>query len=130
LERLIECTRGRCTYRVPHRVRPQDFLSFAPDVPHLFKSLKKMLLSNEVILLPDDIVREEGLPTNVVDAGHLQDLVDVEGAFELKIAPRLSEATLKPKHFQTMKVGNARAVINNRTSTALEVLAVDKEDPS
>ena len=111
-------------------MRPHDNLCFLQDVPHLFKSVKKAVITNQIIYLPDDIVREGNLPTNVVKASHLKDLVNKDGKFELRAAPRLTDDALKPQHFATMRVSNARAVVSQRTSTDLQSLALETQDPS
>ena len=126
----ISCTRYGTSYAIQHPVRPNDLLCFIADVPHLFKSLRKMLMANEVVYLPDDIVQEEGLPTNVVQACHFCNLLNAESKFEL-VAPRLNENSLVPKgRFTSMKVGTARSVLNRRTATGLQLLALHTQDPS
>ena len=126
----LYCNRYGCRFSIPHPTRQGDSLCFIPDVPHVFKSMKRMLVVNGVITLPADIVREENLPSDKVYARHLHDLINAEGKFQLKVAPRLTEESLQPKgRFAPMKVGVSRSFINRRTGTGLQLLALDKQDP-
>jgi len=113
---------------IKHPSRPDDMLWFMPDVPHLFKSANRMLLSNQIIRLPDFIVKEENLPSNIVDLPHVEELSNHESKFNLKVAPKLTEDALKNKnHFDKMRVSSATEVINERTSSGLQLLALEKQ---
>jgi len=127
----VRCNRFECIYSVDHPVRKGDQLCFVPDVLHLFKALKRTIVANGSVFLPDNIVEREGLPTNEVNASHIKALLDEQDKMELKIAQILKKDSLEPKrHFHDMKVGTARGVISRRTATGLHVLALTKQDPS
>ncbi|KAK3907448.1 Transposable element P transposase [Frankliniella fusca] len=115
----------------PNPVRPASEIFVMPDSVHAMKAVKGMLESNKTVLLPDDIVQREALPTAVVDYRHIEDLLEYEEGFELKVAFRLrKDAVHCKKQFKTMNVGTTKAVICHRTGVALKLLASEKEDRS
>lgn len=64
-------------------------LYFFADVPHLLKNLAQSLLNNQVINLPECIVKKYGLKTGQIKSEHLQSLVDFQKDKSLKFSPRL-----------------------------------------
>lgn len=90
-----------------------------------------MLESNKFIKLPQSIVEEEGLESPIVHSSHLDEAVAFEKDAELKVAYRLrlSKDNLHcEKHFSTMNVGTARAVICQRSSSILKVMSEEKQN--
>ncbi|KAK3920930.1 DNA transposase [Frankliniella fusca] len=110
---------------------PGSVVRILPDFIHLFKSIKAMLENNMIVNLPQDIVEKENLPSAIVSNQHIEDLMEFEENFELKVAFRLKPWNVNcKKHFSKMKVGTSRAVICHRTSVGLDLLAEEKSDPS
>lgn len=100
-----------------------------PDPIHLFKAIKASMETNKIIALPPDIVKEENLPTCVIDYQHIDDLYELESENELKVAFRLKPWNVHVgKHFKKMNVGTARSVVCHRTAVGLEMLAKKKSD--
>lgn len=98
-----------------------------PDGIHLLKAIKTAMESNKIITLPAEIVESEGLPSNIVNYSHIQELYDFEEQFELKVAFRLKPENINcNKQFSKMKMGTHRAVVCHRTSVGLELLSEEK----
>lgn len=109
---------------IQHPVRPEDRFYFLPDPVHLFKNILTMLESNKIIHLPHDFLVSEKLTYPVVDIQHIDDVLEFELQFEMKIAYRLKKAKLHCQNsFEKMKVGTARSVFNRRTEIALRKYA-------
>jgi hypothetical protein len=123
------CGPVKCS--IPNPGREGGVVYVLPDAPHLFKAIKKMLESNGSIMLPPAVVKENNLPSSVVEYKHIVDLYEYESNMELKIAFRLKESNIHCKaHFEKMNVSTARAVLNHRTGVALTKLAEVKKEPS
>jgi hypothetical protein len=117
----------KCSFTNP--ARPESKIYVMPDAVHLFKSIKTALESNGVIILPPEIVAEEGLSSSVVDYKHIDDLYQHEKDCELKVAFRLKPELIHcKKQFPTMAVGTSKAVICNRTGVGLKLMAEDKKN--
>jgi len=111
---------------IPHPVRPNARLWFLPDTVHLYKNIVTRLTSNQFFYLSADIVDEAGLTTNKVELNHIQELLDFEEPFELKVAYRLKQENLgNKKTFQKMRVSNPASVFCKRTEAGLR----DKAKP-
>lgn len=127
----IMANRSKVICSISHPVRTSSQLYIMPDVPHLFKSIKSMLVSNKVLYLPEDVVQTENLSSNEVKMEHILHLLDAEAPLELKVAFRMKKENLdKNNHFNNIKVSTAKSVFCQRTSSGLELLALTKEDPS
>lgn len=57
-----------------------------PDVPHLFKSIRSMIISNKVLYLLQNIIESENLPSNEVKLEHFLEICNTEAHLELKVA--------------------------------------------
>lgn len=118
---------GKIISSIPHPVRSDDELCFIADVPHLFKRIRLALTTHRFIFLPEDIVKEFNLPTNVVSTEHIKELVDFEKGLELKVAFRLRESDLgKVGQYEKMQMSGARRVICQRTYVGLQLLSKKK----
>lgn len=129
----IECLSSLRTVHcsIPHPARPGDRLWFLPDTVHIFKNIATSLSSNTVFRLSDDIVAAEGLRCNEVKLEHLQQLLNFEGNFELKVAYQLKQDNLDcKKKFAKMRVSNPCAIFCRRTEAALRAKAALANDPS
>lgn len=117
----------KCSF--PNPARPESQIYVVPDAVHLFKSIKSALENNKVIILPPEIVEEEGLSCPVVDYQHIDDLYEHEKDCELKVAFRLKPEKIHcKKQFPTMAVGTSKAVICNRTGVGLKLMAEEKKN--
>jgi len=121
----VGCTRETdAIISVQHPVRPGDRLYFLPDPVHLFKNILNMLQSNKIIYLPHNFLISEKLTHAVVDIQHIDDVLEFELQFEMKIAYRLKKTKLHCHNFyEKMKVGTARSIFNRRTEIALRKYA-------
>ena len=86
------------------------------------KNLKAALLSGQVITLSSDAVERYNLPCNAVTAEHIKALVMFQEGSDLKLAPKLTNASLNPSHFDKMKVSQALNFFSHSTSAALRYL--------
>lgn len=99
------------------------------DVPHLVKNLKSMLCNHRSIVLSQDVVDENNLPSDTVSIDHIHALVKFQKDKDLLLAPKLTEALLTPGHFKKMKVGQALQVFSNSVSSALKYLVTNEGYP-
>ena len=58
------------------------------DVPHLLKSIRNCLLTQSIVL-PDFVVADANLPSNVVSLQPVRDLIDLQDDMTLKIVHKL-----------------------------------------
>lgn len=114
---------------IQHPLKPNQKVYIFADVPHLFKNIKSMLITNKVIELPVDIVEQYHLPTNKVLASHFSDLLQHQSKNIFKLAPKLSEEDLLPTHFSKMKVSTSTNVVSHSVSSALKFLAEELNKP-
>nr|XP_054922707.1 uncharacterized protein LOC126523702 [Dermacentor andersoni] len=105
-----------------HPCDPTRKLWFFADVPHLLKNLRNHLTKGQLIYLPGDVVKKNGLPTNVVNLEYIKILVQRDAKSELKLAPHLNPACVDPTHYDKMKVSLAYSLFHNDTSAGLHVL--------
>lgn len=121
--------KGEVKSSFPNPVREGEQVTILCDAVHLMKSFKTMLETNRIVELPADIVKEEGLPTPIVNYKHIEDLMHFESENELKVAFRLREENVHcKKQFKKMNVGTTKAVVCHRTGVGLNMLAEEKED--
>lgn len=115
--------KGEMIYCIKHPANSEKWLFVIPDVVHLFKSLKEMLINNRIIILPQFIVEIFKLSSNEVN---LEWLEEYQRDDDLKFTPMLKKANLtKGGHFNKMKVGNSRSVINHKVGSALNYFAAE-----
>jgi len=111
---------------------PLDFtrkIYIIPDVPHLFKNIKNMLMTNKILYISDKIKNLYNLPTNVICSSHIEDIIKFQEKLDILLVPKLSEQNLVPNHFQKMKVGKSTNIINHDVCTALRFLSDELNKP-
>lgn len=118
----------KCT--VAHPLHSDKVVFVFADVPHLFKNIKSMFISNKVIRIPNDIKEKQKLPTNEVLASHIYEIIAHEKQHSFKLAPKLSERDLFPSHFGKMEVCTSTSVVNHTVSSALKFLAEELDKPA
>lgn len=118
----------KCT--VAHPLHSDKVVFVFADVPHLFKNIKSMFISNKVIRIPNDIKEKQKLPTNEVLASHIYEIIAHEKEHSFKLAPKLSERDLFPSHFGKMEVCTSTSVVNHTVSSALKFLAEELDKPA
>lgn len=104
-------------------------LEVMPDSVHVYKSMVQGWIKNKVIYLPETIVLEEGLSTNVADIAHLTDLVLFEEKCDLKMACGLKKEDVDfstpVSNFEKMKVKNSMKYINHTVASAMRFYAAE-----
>lgn len=121
----VRSSRDNLTNFITHPVRNGCRLYFMADPPHLLKNIRNCLLT-QTITLPDEIVRANCLPSNIVSLKHVKDLISMQEGMELKVAPKLKQIHVNPGKFQKMKVNLAAQVLSHSTSTALRLCVARK----
>ncbi|KAK8772139.1 hypothetical protein V5799_024617, partial [Amblyomma americanum] len=113
---------GRPRTTCPHPCGNNRSLHFLAGAPHLLKNLRGHLVRQQKILLDDDTVRKNKLPSNEVSIKYLEQLCEIDEKHSLKLAPRLKLKHLNPSHYEKMNVGTAYAVFNHAVASALRLL--------
>lgn len=99
------------------------------DVPHLFKNIKNMLVTNRTIDITIDMQIRFNLPTRVVDIQHVEDVIKYQKPLQFKLAPKLTEEDLTPTHFNKMRVKKSTNVVSHDVSSALKFLCEELHKP-
>lgn len=130
--KICGITAGRHTITRNYTTHPQGdtrkIYIFA-DVPHLFKNIKNMLVSNKIICLNENIKNKFKLPSDVVAVSHIDDIIKYQEHLQFKLVPNLSESDLMPSHFEKMKVRTSTNVVSHHVSAALKFLSVELNQP-
>lgn len=87
-----------------------------------------MAFTKHELILPKSIVEDHGLPSDVVTIKHLHQLLDLQEARCLKLAPKLTRKSLDPSHFNKMNVGEAMHVLSREVASALEYMVDQGSD--
>lgn len=124
----IRSSRDDLTNSITHPVREGCRLYFMADPPHLLKNIRNCLLAQSIVL-PNDVVCINSLPSNIVSIQHVRDLITLQEGMELKLAPNLKQIHVDPGKFQKMKVNIAAQVFSHSTATAIRVCVVRKVLP-
>ncbi|CAI6376092.1 unnamed protein product, partial [Macrosiphum euphorbiae] len=119
----------KVTNSIPHPIDSNRKLFVIADVPHLFKNIKNMLMTNKVLFISKEIQEKYELPTNIVCSDHIQDIINYQDQLHFHLAPKLSQDDLVPSHFQKMKVGKSTNVISHDVCSALRYLADELSKP-
>jgi len=114
---------------LPHPLDDNRKLFVIADVPHLFKNIKNMLMTNKVLFISNELQEKYELPTNIVCCDHIQDVINYQDQLHFHLAPKLSQNDLVPSHFQKMKVGKSTNVISHDVCSALRFLADELNKP-
>lgn len=123
----VTCGRNCKTQnKIPHPEAPGKWLYFLADVPHVFKNIKSAVIRGNTFTLSDTIVEKYHLKSKSVNVDPLNDLARFQENLDLKVAPKLTIAALKPNQFEKMKVSFATRVLSHEVSCGLKYL-VDKE---
>ena len=123
----ISCGRSVDTVnKVQHPAEDNHKLFFLADAPHLMKNLKSALVNKQNIYLPEWVVQVNNLTSNIVTVKHLSELLAFQDKLSLKLSPKLTSKTLKPNHFNKMKVANAMNFFSHSNSASLEYLVLQE----
>ena len=85
-----------------------------------------MLCKHSYLLLSEDVVTANSLPSRIVSLDHLKALVNFQADHQLLLAPKLTLALLTPGHFNKMKVGHALHVFSKSCSAGLRYLVQEE----
>lgn len=93
------------------------------DVPHLFKNIKNMFITNSFIYIPDEVRNRYNLPTNLICASHINDLISHQKDLHFSLAHKLTEEDLLPDNFKKMKVQTSTNVISHDVASGLKFIS-------
>lgn len=121
-------TARHCTTvnKIVHPVNADRSVYFLADVPHLIKNLKAALVRGNVFTLPDSVVEANHLSSCNVSVTAVKDLAEFQDSHELKLAPKLTLASLTPSHFDKMKVSAALHFFSNAVVSGLRYLVKEE----
>lgn len=68
-----------------HPVDHTRKLEIMPESVHVLKSMIRGWINNTIIQIPDEIVLQNGLASNIADIRHITDLVKYEHRCQLKM---------------------------------------------
>jgi len=114
---------------LPHSLDDNRKLFVIPDVHHLFKNIKNMLIINKEIFISNKIQQLYNLPANKMCSNHIEDVIKYQEKLDFLLVPIQSEQDLMTNHFQKIKVGKSTYVINHDVYTALRFLSVELNKP-
>ena len=97
------------SFSCPHPIIADKSLYFMADVPHLIKNLKGALVNHSTISYGD----------KTISIRPIKHLAKYQDSRELKLAPKLTLASVTASQFEKMKVSNATRVLSNSVSSAL-----------
>ena len=116
--------------KIPHPSHLDEFLYIFADIPHLFKNIKSMLITNKIIRIPANIAEKYNLPTREVLSDHIFEVLNHQETHTFKLTPKLSEEDLLPTHFTQMKVSTSTNVVSHTVSSALKFLSEELKKPA
>lgn len=114
---------------ITHPLHASQKIFILADAPHLFKNIKNMFITNKIIEIPKHIQDKFNLPTNLIKAEHVYDLINYQKDLEIKLAPKLSEEDMSPNHYQKMRVSKSTHVISHEVSSALKFISGELNKP-
>lgn len=93
-----------------------------PDVCHLLKNLKAAMLSQNIVL-PNEIVTANNLPSNIVSGEIIKQLFNAElkAKKPLRTFHHLIREDIEPDNFEKMNVGAAVRFFSDQTAVGLEL---------
>ena len=118
----IEVSPNKQKYSFPNPIQGQENIFVLADVSHLIKNLRNHFLKGQVIVLPDDMVKKFSLPSNEVSIKPLEALVNFQEVKQLKLAPRVSKASIDLGNFSKMRVSLASDLLSKSTASAIRIL--------
>ena len=91
---------------------------FLADIPHLLKNIRNCLLTQDIVLPPDVLIKEN-LISPKVSIQHIAAVINHEEDNELKIAPVLSRHHVEPGQYQKIRVSTAAQLLSHSTASVL-----------
>ena len=64
--------------KMPHPLEPGKYIYFLADVPHLFKNVKAALINGHTFTIPEDLCKEERLPSRAASIEPVKNLADFQ----------------------------------------------------
>jgi len=114
---------GNVKNSIPHPFEPKHNLYFMADVPHLLKKIKQSLFNNKFITIPDDVILNNNLTSNIVDYKHIEQLANHQDDLELKLDHQINVNGFKKlNHFDKMKVSKSKNILSTDVSASLQYL--------
>lgn len=115
----IQSMRTSLTPAIQHPCVAHRTLYFAADPPHLLKNLWNCVLSHR-ITINSETVTKHGLPSDVVKAAYVQQLMDLQQGHELRLAYKLKQCHVTPTQYEKMRVHIAAQFYSQTTAAAIQ----------
>lgn len=125
-------TAGRYTKTnssIPHPFDKTRNIQVMADVPHVFKNLKNMLVTNKIVTISDRTKEKFDLPTNRVEANHILELSQYQETLAFQLAPKLTEEDFFADHFKKMKVKTSTNIVSHGVASGLKFVAKELGRP-
>lgn len=120
---------SRISNYITHPFDTNRYLYIIGDPPHILKNLKQSLISNETIIISNDIVTKYNLPSDTVKLKHFYELINIQNNSELLLTPKFKIDDIKCNNFNKMKVNKAKHVFSNDVSSSFKLLADEHNKP-
>lgn len=123
---------GRFSKIINYITHPFDtnrYLYIIGDPPHILKNLKSALVSNETIIISNDVVMKYNLPSDKIELQHFCELIDIQNNSELLLTSKLKIDDIRCNNFNKMKVNKAKHVFSNDVSSSFQLLANENNKP-
>lgn len=98
---------SRTINSIPHPCNPSEKIFFMADICHLLKNIRNHLLDDKFLVLPDDVVQENGFCDGRVFLEPVKKLIQLQEDKDLKLVPKLTEKHIFVKQYQKMRVRTA-----------------------
>lgn len=93
------------------------------DVPHVFRNIKFMIVSNKIIRISEYLQQKHYLNTNITSSKPITELILHQKRHSFQLTLKLSEQDLVSSHFYKIKVSTSTNIINYTIRSALRYLA-------
>jgi hypothetical protein len=97
-----------------------------PDACHVVKNLKNSLTEKHTFSFSNKTLAKYNLPHPTVSANAVEELLQFDAQYDLKLAPYLCRSVLTPNTFEKMNVSFAFKFFNNDIAAAIHYLILKK----
>lgn len=118
----FKITKNKIVFKIPHPNDKDRFLWLLVDPIHSFKNLINAFRNHKIVKIPEYFVEKYKLKSNTACLNDIKSLLVLQESMTYKVAPRLKERHINPSHFDTMRVGNATALVSQDVRSALHYI--------
>ena len=92
---------------IPHPAISEKELFFLPDIEHLMKNLRTLIVTGQPIILPEDIASKHDLSSSNMELAHFFNLIEFREKTGANIGHKFTRNSITPGYFEKMNVGQA-----------------------